>query len=67
MPTMTKTQAITFFGNQKALADALGIEQPSVCGWGEYPPEIQQVKLEKLTRGKLKAERSCYLPRSRAA
>jgi hypothetical protein len=63
---MTKADAIAFYGNQKALADVLGVKQPSVAGWGEYPPEIQQVRLERLTGGRLKAEPSCYAPKAAA-
>lgn len=63
-PMLTKT-ATEFYGTQEILAQTLGLSQSTVAGWGEYPPEIQQVKLEKLTRGKLKAEKSCYLPKPR--
>lgn len=61
--TFVKTKtAIEHFKTQWGLADALGLYQSTVAGWGDYPPEIQQVKLEKITRGRLKAEPSCYLP-----
>lgn len=67
----TKT-AIEFYGNQTLLGEALGVAQPTVAGWlGKdqegYPPEIQQVKLERITRGKLRAEPSCYKPKERVA
>lgn len=53
-----KTQkAIQHFGGQTALARALGIRQPSVAEWGEYPPEGKQLLIERLTGGKLKAEK----------
>ena len=54
---MTKEQAVRYFGTQKALADALDITQPSVAEWGEYPPELQQLRLHRLTNGELRAER----------
>lgn len=54
---MTKNQAIEHFGTQVALAKALGIEQPSVAGWGEYPPALRQLQIEKVTGGKLRAEK----------
>ena len=37
------------FGTQKKLANALGIEQPTVAGWGEYPPPLYQIRIEALT------------------
>jgi transcriptional repressor of cell division inhibition gene dicB len=51
--------AIKHYGSQQALADALGIKQPSIAGWGEYPPDKRQLQLERLTKGKLKAEPEC--------
>lgn len=58
--TMTKSAALAFFKTQQKLADALGITQPSVCEWGEYPPPLQQIFIERLTNGKLKAESSVW-------
>jgi hypothetical protein len=64
---MTKSEAIAFFGGtQESLARALGIKQWSVAEWGEYPPELRQLQLQILSRGKLKAEPYC-LPESSAA
>ncbi len=37
------------FGTQTALAEALGISQPTVSEWGEYPPAIYQLRIEVLT------------------
>lgn len=55
-----KTQdAINHWGSQKAAADALGLKQPSVAAWGEYPPELRQLQIEAVTGGLLKAEPSC--------
>lgn len=34
----------------------LGIKQPSVAAWGEYPPGVRQLQLESMTGGVLKAE-----------
>lgn len=55
-----KTQTvIEKFGNQHAVAIALGIKQPSVAVWGEYPPELRQLQIESLTGGELRAEPEC--------
>ena len=53
---MTTEDAIKHYGTQTKLADALGIKQGSVSGWGEYPPALRQLQLQQITRGKLKAE-----------
>lgn len=53
---MTKHEAIEFYKTQVNLAAALGISQSSVAEWGEYPPAIRQIQLERITRGKLRAE-----------
>ena len=47
------------FGSQYAIAKALGIKQPSVANWGDYPPELRQLQIEAVTGGKLKAEPDC--------
>ena len=55
---MRTADAIKHFGGTKAaVADALGIRQPSVQNWGEFPPPEQQMRIHKVTTGKLKAER----------
>jgi hypothetical protein len=54
---MTTQEAINFYGGtQQKLADALGISQASVSGWGDYPPNLRQLQLERLSKGKLKSE-----------
>ena len=55
-PMKTKV-AINFFKNQQGLADALGITQPSVAGWGDTVPPLRQLQLERITKGALKAEK----------
>lgn len=56
---MRKEEAINHYGSQSALARALGIAQASVAGWSDYPPDARQLQIQKLTRGKLKAEPGC--------
>ena len=53
---MTKDDAIKHFGTQSKLAEALGITQGSVAGWGDVPPLPRQYQIQVLTRGKLKAD-----------
>lgn len=56
---MKTADAIAHYGSTHALARALGIKQPSVMGWGEFPPALRQLQLEGLTGAKLKAEADC--------
>jgi DNA-binding transcriptional regulator YdaS (Cro superfamily) len=53
---MRTQDAISHFGSQAALAVALGIKQQSVQDWGEIVPKLRQLQLERLTKGKLKAD-----------
>lgn len=59
---MTKDDAIKHFGSQRALAEALGIEQPSVAGWSEIPP-LRQLQIEFVTKGTLRADAVIKKPR----
>lgn len=51
----TKT-AIEHFGSIKLLAAALSIKPPSVYSWGKTVPRQRQYELERITKGKLKAD-----------
>ena len=53
---MRTNVVIEWFGSQKAVAEALDIKQPSVAEWGDWPPPLRQIQIEKLTRSRLKAE-----------
>lgn len=53
---MTKAEAVKEFGSQDALAKAIGVTQPTVAGWGEYPPLPRQIDIEMATAGKLRAD-----------
>jgi DNA-binding transcriptional regulator YdaS (Cro superfamily) len=55
---VTKEEAVNFFGSQVALAEKLGIRQASVAEWINVPP-LRQLQLERLTKGKLRADRNC--------
>lgn len=55
---MTPKQCIHHFGNQRAIARALDISEPSVSLWfkNDRIPELSQLRLEEVTRGALKAD-----------
>ena len=56
---MTKDEAVQHFGTQTALAQALGLDQSTVSGWGSFPPPLRQLQIERLTSSQLKAEPEC--------
>ncbi len=56
---MNTKAVIGHFGSQRKAAEALGLAQPSVANWGEYPPPLRQLQIEALTKGELKAEPDC--------
>ncbi|MCL7941193.1 Cro/CI family transcriptional regulator [Halomonas sp. ATCH28] len=53
-----KTQdAIEYYGGKKIdLAKALGISPSAVTMWGDKVPLLRQYQLERLTKGRLKAD-----------
>jgi predicted transcriptional regulator len=59
---MTLDQLFKHYGTQVAVADALGVSQPCVSNWvkrGRIPP-MQQLKVQMLTDGKLKADKNVF-------
>ena len=57
---MKTSDVVRHYGTQTAVAAALGIDQSSVSGWGEFPPDKRQLQIERLTQQALKAEPGCY-------
>lgn len=57
---MKTSAVIEYYGSQVAVARALGIRAPSVAGWGEHPPMLRQLQIERLTDGALRAEWQPY-------
>ena len=51
-------QVIKHFGSQVAAANALGVQQPTISNWKKRGsiPHIQQLRIEHITKGKLKAQ-----------
>lgn len=64
---MRTSDAIEWFGGKAALAKALDLATPSVYEWGEFPPPLRQIQIEKVTRGKLKAEADVFSVTSKKA
>jgi DNA-binding transcriptional regulator YdaS (Cro superfamily) len=64
---MTKQEAIDHYGTQMKLATALGVRQSTISEWGEYPPGIRQLQIERLTRGRLRAEADVLSPKRKRA
>jgi hypothetical protein len=56
---MRTDEVLAHYKTQQAIAAALNIKQPSVAVWGEFPPPVRQLQLERLTDGVLKAEADC--------
>ena len=50
------------FGTQTALAEALGLRQPTIAGWGEYPPALYQLRIEAMTGLKAEADAAGRYP-----
>lgn len=54
---MTKTEAVKFFGSQRALAKACGVSAQAVSLWADdHIPMGHQYRLQILTKGKLMAD-----------
>jgi hypothetical protein len=64
---MTTQEALDLYKTQQELAEALGIKQSAVSMWGKYPPPMRQLQLERLTRGRLKAESDIFSKKRTAA
>ena len=56
---MTTEEAVRFFdGKPSRLAEALHISPAAVSQWGDKIPMRRQYEIERLTKGKLKADRN---------
>ena len=57
---MFKKDVVQYFGNQSRTAEALGITHQYVSLWPEIVPELWAWKIQGITDGKLKVDRSLY-------
>lgn len=64
---MLTAAAVTYFGSQRALADALGIRQPSIADWGDTVPPLRQIQIERITQGKLRAAPDVFQSKRRTS
>jgi len=46
---MLKTEAVSIFGSQTKLAEALDITPEAVSQWGEVIPELRAFQIERLS------------------
>jgi hypothetical protein len=64
---MRLQDAVSYFGTQNKLADALGMSQGSMSSWKrDRIPLARALQVEKLTRGKLKVDMSLYIRNRRS-
>jgi hypothetical protein len=57
---LTTNQALRHYKTQAALARALGIQRQSIDVWGDEPPLLRQIQLERLTGGQLRANAEAW-------
>jgi hypothetical protein len=55
---MKTEEAKTHFKGVSGLAAALKLTPAAISQWGEYPPDMRQLQIERIT-GTLKAEEGC--------
>ena len=53
---MRKNDVIAYFGTITKAATALGLTKSAISQWPEQIPQRRAYEIEKLTKGKLKAE-----------
>lgn len=57
---MYKSDVLKHFGGTSKAASALDISHSAVCQWGKIIPEKQAMKVERITKGKIKYVPSMY-------
>lgn len=57
---MFKSDVLKHFGGTSKTASALDISHSAVCQWGEVIPEKQAMKVERISKGKIKYNPSLY-------
>jgi len=64
---MLKKDVIDHFGKSINVCNALSLTSGAVSQWGEIIPEKQAMKLDRITKGKLKYDPAAYEKVKRAA
>jgi hypothetical protein len=54
---MRTTEAVSWAGGVRRLAERLGVSVQAIYAWGDHPPILRQYELEIISGGQLKAER----------
>lgn len=49
---MTKTEAISYFGSIRKLAEALGLSTQAVAAWGETIPKLREYEINDILQNK---------------
>lgn len=57
---MLKKAVREYFGSQHAISLALGLSDSAVSQWKEIIPEAAALKIERITKGKLKYQETLY-------
>ncbi len=57
---MLKKAVREYFGSQHAISLALGLSDSAVSQWKEIIPEGAALKIERITKGKLKYQENLY-------
>jgi hypothetical protein len=58
MASMKTKEAVDYFKGTSLLAAALDLTPAAVSQWGEYPPPVRQLQIERIAP-ELKAEQGC--------
>lgn len=59
---MTEAEATTYFGNPFRMTKALGLKPNARFSWKDGIPALQQIRIEALTNGALRADDWCWEP-----
>jgi transcriptional repressor of cell division inhibition gene dicB len=63
---MKLSDAVSHFGTQQKLAEALGMSQGSISSWDrDRIPLARALQVEKITKGRLRVDMGLYLHQSR--
>ena len=57
---MLTTDAIKYFGSKRKLAEAAGVNAPTVYAWGRLVPEGKAARLSLITGGELVYDPQAY-------